>query len=139
MVFARCDDLDIPNPFSDEPLTKYDLGYIIVVVDIFVMITLFLFIYMIERGQANFVEIFNANTITPEDFTVKVKGIPDENAYIGSGDIQKKYRDETLKTLLFNHFQEVIKDQHAKENKGSENEKDFTNIESARGQARASP
>ena len=87
MIFARCDDLDIPNPFSEAPLTKNDLGYIIVFVDIMVILTLFLFIYMIERGQANFVEVFNSNTITPEDFTIKVKGIPDEKTYIGSGDI----------------------------------------------------
>jgi hypothetical protein len=78
MVFARCDDLDIPNPFADEPLTKDSLGYIIVVVDILVILTMFLFIYLIERGQANFVAVFNENTITPEDFTLKVKGIPDE-------------------------------------------------------------
>lgn len=50
MIFARCDDLDIPNPFDDKPLTKDDLGYIIVVVDIFVILTMFLFIYLIERG-----------------------------------------------------------------------------------------
>jgi len=87
MIFARCDDLDIPNPFSETPLTKNDLGYIIVLVDIMVILTLFLFIYMIERGQANFVEVFNSNTITPEDFTIKVKGIPDEATYAGSGDI----------------------------------------------------
>jgi hypothetical protein len=138
MIFARCDDFDIPNPFSDEPLPKESLGYTIVVVDILVIFTLFLFIYMIERGQANFVEVFNSNTITPEDFTIKVKGIPDESSYMGSGDTQKKYRDETLKTLLYNHFQEVIKDQAEKET-GQKAEEDFTNINSARGQARASP
>lgn len=110
MVFARCDDLDIPNPFMDEPLTKDDLGYIIVVVDIFVILTMFLYIYLLERGQANFVEIFNQNTITPEDFTIKVKGIPDESKYAGSSKLQKKCRDETLKALLYKHFEEVIKD-----------------------------
>lgn len=51
MLFAQCDDLDMPNPFFDEPLTKYDLGYIIVVVDILVILTMMLFIYLIEIGQ----------------------------------------------------------------------------------------
>ena len=139
MIFARCDDLDIPNPFMDEPLTKDQLGYIIVVVDIFVILTMFLFIYLIERGQANFVEVFNSNTITPEDFTIRVKGIPDESLYAGSSKEQIHNRDETLKTLLFKHFEEVIKDQHEKETKVDKSEEDFTNLESARGQARASP
>jgi hypothetical protein len=36
---------------------------------------------LIEIGQKNFIEIFNENTITPEDFTLKVKGMPDEALY----------------------------------------------------------
>jgi hypothetical protein len=110
MAFARCDDLDMPNPFSDTPLTKYDLGYIILIVDSIVIFVLLLFIYLIEVGQKNFIEIFNANTITPEDFTLKIKGMPDEALYsIGDGN-KVEYRDETLKALLINHFQSVIKD-----------------------------
>ena len=104
MAFAKCDDLDMPNPFFDQPLTKYDLGYIILIVDLIVIFVLLLFIYLIEVGQQNFIEIFNANTITPEDFTMKVKGMPDESIYsVGEGN-KVEYRDETLKVLLINHF-----------------------------------
>lgn len=88
IVFAKCDDLDMPNPFfKDQNLTKYDLGYIIVAIDILVILTMMLFIYLIEIGQKNFVTVFNENTITPEDFTLKVKGMPDELLYSGETDI----------------------------------------------------
>lgn len=94
----------MPNPFFDAPLTKYDLGYIILAVDLIVIMILLLFIYLIEVGQKNFIEIFNANTITPEDFTLRVKGMPDEKFYSVGGGNKEDYRDETLKALLINHF-----------------------------------
>lgn len=146
MAFATCDDLDMPNPFFDEPLTKYDLGYIILVVDLLVIFTLFLFIYLIEVGQRNFIEIFNENTITPEDFTLKIKGMPDEALYSIGGGAKRDYRDETLKALLINHFESVLREEiELKKNKSKEKEslnasmKDFTDISRISDRQRAEP
>lgn len=45
------------------------------------ILLLFNYIHAIKVGQKNFIEIFNENTLTPDNFTIKVKGMPDEALY----------------------------------------------------------
>lgn len=50
MIFAICEDLQIENPFGGEDITKKHLGWIIVCIDIFVIIALLCFTWLLENG-----------------------------------------------------------------------------------------
>jgi hypothetical protein len=50
MILAVCENLELANPFGGEPLTKEYLGWVIVLIDIFVIISLLLFTWFLENG-----------------------------------------------------------------------------------------
>ena len=108
MAFANCDDVDIYNPFGSEPLSKDDLGNIIVFVDIITITILIIFTWGLENGQRIYMNSFNIHTVEMQDFAIKVKNFPDERLY-GEGNWDN--RDEILRALLSKHFEDIIKRQ----------------------------
>ena len=105
MVIAFCEDYDLHLPWTDTPITKQDLGWIIVIIDIFVIIALILFTWFLENGQNNYVEMYNEMTLEMSDFSLKIKGLPDERYY---SEYNTKHRDEALRALIVSHFQNII-------------------------------
>ena len=59
-------------------------------------------------------------TLEMSDFTLKIQGMPDERHY---SEDNIKFRDDALRALLINHFENVIKTQIILE-KGEINESD---------------
>jgi hypothetical protein len=101
MIIAVCEDYEIQLPWLNSPISKQDLGWIIVIIDIFVIIALIMFIYFLENGQNNYVEMYNEFTLEMTDFSLKIEGIPDERLY---SDNNIKFRDEALRALIIVHF-----------------------------------
>tara|TARA_B110000285_G_C14991727_1_gene546692 strand:- start:779 stop:1084 length:306 start_codon:yes stop_codon:yes gene_type:complete len=101
MLIAVCEDYEMQLPWSDTLITKQDLGWIIVIIDIFVITALILFTYFLENGQNNYVEMYNEFTLEMSDFSLKIKGLPDERHY---SDNNIKFRDEALRALVISHF-----------------------------------
>ena len=85
MILAVCEMLEINDPFSDSTINKSDLGLIVVFVDVFVIIFVLAFTWTLEIGQENFVRIFDKGTIQMQDFSLKIKKMPDEKIYTPEG------------------------------------------------------
>ena len=58
MVLATCEDLDMDVPIFGSKITKKDFGILVVIVDIFVVLTLITFIWALEIGQDNYIKMF---------------------------------------------------------------------------------
>lgn len=58
MMIAGCvmEDLDLFNPFTGQPLRKEQMGFIVVWVDFIVVISLCIFIWIIEYTQKKYVD-----------------------------------------------------------------------------------
>ena len=85
MMMAVCEMLEINDPFSDSTINKSDLGLIVVLVDVLVIIFVLAFTWTLEIGQENFVRIFDKGTIEMQDFSLKIKKMPDEKIYTPEG------------------------------------------------------
>ena len=81
MIMAVCEMLEINDPFSDSTINKADFGLIIVFVDVFVIIFVLAFTWTLEIGQENFVQIFDDGTIEMQDFSLRIKKMPEESVY----------------------------------------------------------
>ena len=51
---------------------------VIVLVDVFVVVFILLFTWTLEIGLENFVKIYEEGTIEMQDFSLRVKKMPDE-------------------------------------------------------------
>ena len=85
MIMAVCEMLEIKDPFSDATINKSDLGLIVVFVDVLVIIFVLAFTWTLEIGQENFVKIFDEGTIEMQDFSLRIKRMPDEKIYTPEG------------------------------------------------------
>jgi hypothetical protein len=121
MIMAVCEMLEINDPFSGKSINKSDFGLIIVFVDVVVIIFVLGFTWTLEIGQENFVRIFDRGTIEMQDFSLRIKKMPDELIYtinetgntgedykseegIKGNKKSKMLRDEALRALLYNHY-----------------------------------
>ena len=91
-------------PGTSKTFLKQDLGWIVVFVDLFVIITFLSFVNILEKSQKTYVKSFKDDTIEMTDFTIRVKPMPHDAKY---GD-----NDESLRAFLMAHFESIIKDEY---------------------------
>ena len=104
MALVKCVSPKIPNPFVEgEEFDKEQLGYLIVFIDIFTVICIFLFAEALNNAQEEYAAYFHSSTIEMTDFTIRVKRLPHHTTY---GD-----KDDVLRAVLTAHFEEIIRDE----------------------------
>jgi len=92
-------------PGTNKIFEKTSLGYIVVIVDFFVIIIFLLFTNLLEKSQRNYVRKFYNDTLELTDFTIRVRPMPHDAKYGDS--------ESVLRAFLTTHFREIIKDKYA--------------------------
>lgn len=97
---AVCISDQITIPYTSYTLAKSSFGLFVVVIDFAVILTIIIFIYIVEARQQDFIKAFKSNTIQMNDFTIRVKNLPRDEIYGG--------KEEILRAMLWDHFTKLL-------------------------------
>ena len=100
IFYATCISEDIPIPFTDYSLEKDKFALGVVLLDIIVIMSFYIFTQVLRKRQIEYIEEFELQKIQMMDFTVKVSYLPNDLAY---GD-----NEHVLKAHLMSHFEKVL-------------------------------
>ena len=82
-------------------IQKDSFGIFVVIIDLLVIITILLFIYILDARQNEYIKVFKDKTIQMDDFAIRVKNLPKDSEY---GD-----KEDILKAYLWSHFSDLLK------------------------------
>ena len=101
IAIAECvlTEMDAPGGAK---IDREDFGMIVVAIDMLVIITIVLFIWFLEKGQESFIEQFEQETIEMTDFSVRIKGMPEDDKY--------KNDEAALRAHIIDHFETIVKE-----------------------------
>merc|ERR1712166_1558967 len=115
---------DIINPFSGEPLQKAEMADVIVWIDMVVVVSFLIFIWIMEDSQEAYAHQFKEESIEMNDFSIRVKGMPLDHQYGND--------ENNLRAFLTHHLEGVIQDEMAAKGKKhsgcNDDNADFDNI-----------
>lgn len=118
MLVTDCVMNDIINPFTQKPLQKAAMADVIVWIDMVVVVSFLIFIWIMEDSQEAYAHQFKEESIEMNDFSIRVKGMPLDHQY-GN-------HENNLRAFLTHHLEGVIRDEMAA--KGKAPSADFDNI-----------
>jgi hypothetical protein len=76
---TECIADNILNPISDSPMTKQQMGLVVVFIDMIMIVLFLIFIEGLEHSQKAYVSKFKDQTIEMTDFAIRVKNLPANN------------------------------------------------------------
>jgi hypothetical protein len=117
MLVTDCVMNDIINPFTQQPLQKAEMADVIVWIDMVVVVSFLIFIWIMEDSQEAYAHQFKEESIEMNDFSIRVKGMPLDHQYGND--------ENNLRAFLTHHLEGVIKDEMAAKGKAVD---DFDNI-----------
>jgi len=124
MLVTDCVMNDIINPFSGEPLQKAEMADVIVWIDMVVVVSFLIFIWIMEDSQEAYAHQFKEESIEMNDFSIRVKGMPLDHQYGND--------ENNLRAFLTHHLEGVIQDEMAAKGKKhsgcNDDNADFDNI-----------
>lgn len=88
---SNCLTTEVHNPFTGSNISKDSLGGIVVFIDILIVISLCVFIQVLEAAQKKYVSNFKDQTIEMTDFTLRMSGLPFDKEFGGNPDHLKVY------------------------------------------------
>lgn len=109
MLVTDCVMNDIINPFSGEPLQKTEMANVIVWIDMVVVVSFLIFIWVMEDSQEAYAQQFKEESIEMNDFSIRVKGMPLDHQYGND--------ENNLRAFLTHHLENVIRDEMAAKGK----------------------
>lgn len=89
---------------------KESLGMLVSFIDFLVVISLMVFIKCLKKSQKIYLAKFKSQTIELDDFTIEMQNLPFDYEY--------GYDDDALKACLCEHFEQLIKREHAADGRG---------------------
>ena len=103
MMVAECVITDFINPITGDVMTKEDLGFMVVTIDLLVVVCVVLFVMALDMSQREYVDMFKDQTILMSDFTLQVKDLPLDDYYGGNEEILRSYLYHHFETILYEH------------------------------------
>lgn len=79
---ASCKSSLVKIPFSEEMVSKDQLGSMVVLIDIVAVISMLLFVCILDMRQEEFINAFKESTIQMDDYSLKIKNFPNDEEFL---------------------------------------------------------